>query len=65
MLRPLRMFLPDSLPGQFSGEEAHFQRQEQALLSGHGLLNLELDGSRRGASIGDGHIEMLALPGNR
>jgi hypothetical protein len=31
--RPLRMLAPDPLPGEFSREQAHFKRQQEALLS--------------------------------
>ncbi len=50
----------DSLLCQCSGEEAHFKGHEEPLLPRHRPLDLELEGLRRRACIGDGHGQMLA-----
>lgn len=46
LLSPIRVFLPDSGSGKLPGEQPHLKRQEQALLSTHRPLNLELNGVR-------------------
>ena len=54
-LRPLRMLMPDPLLGEFPGEQAHLQRQQDALFSRHCPLNFKLDSLRRRAGVGVGH----------
>jgi hypothetical protein len=51
------MLLPDAGFGEISGEQAHFERQEKALLSAHRALNLQLDDPRRGTCISEGHAQ--------
>ena len=58
--RPLRMFLPDPLFGQFSSEQADLDRHQKAMLSGYGAQDFQLTSLRRGARVGDGHVRMLA-----
>ena len=41
------MISPDPLARQFAGEQAHFEGKEQALLPGHGTLDLKLQSFRR------------------
>jgi hypothetical protein len=53
------MVPPDPLPRQFLREQAHLKRQQQALLPRHGALNLELESSRRRASVAHRHAQML------
>jgi hypothetical protein len=53
------MLTPNPPLAQFSGKQAHLKRREQALFSRHGPLNLELDGLRQGACIGDEYGQML------
>ena len=49
------MFLLDTRFGKRTGEQAHLQRQEEALFFGHRPLNLKLNSLRLRARIGDGH----------
>jgi hypothetical protein len=53
------MLSANSLPSEFSGEQAHLKRQQKALFAGHRPLDLELSRVRRRACVGDGHEQML------
>ncbi len=44
---------------QFPSEQAHLERQEQALFSRHSPLNLQLEFSRRRVCIANRHGQML------
>jgi len=49
------MLLPNSRLGKFPGEQTHLKCQKYALFTRHCPLDLELDGLRLDASVGDGH----------
>jgi len=54
---PIRLLLSDTGFGEISGEQAHFERQEEALLSVHCAPNLQLDDPRRGTCVSEGHAQ--------
>src|SRR5438552_2143748 len=51
------MLAPDTLLGEFPGEQAHIKRQQDALFSRHRPQNFKLDSLRRRTGIGVGHEE--------
>ena len=57
--RPFRMLMTYPLPAQFAGEQAHLISQKEPLLARHRPLNIELQGLRRKACIGNGHGKMV------
>lgn len=58
---PLRMLLPDTLLGQFAGEEAHFQGQQKTLFPRHRPLQSDLCGLCRRARISDRHALNVSM----
>jgi hypothetical protein len=59
------MLLPNSGLGKFPGEQTHLKRQKYALFTRHCPLDIELDGLRFGARIGDGHEQNVNTPSRR
>jgi hypothetical protein len=52
---PFRMIPLNSRAGQVTSEQAHLEGEEKALFAGHRALNPQLNLSRCGSGIGDGH----------
>ncbi len=59
------MFLMNTRFGKRTGEQAHLQRQEEALFFGHRPMNLKLDSLRLRARIGDGHEQNVNTESRR
>jgi len=58
------MLLANSRAAQLPRKLAHFDRQQQALLSRHGPQNLKLNLSSRGIGVANGHEVILAREQN-